>query len=62
MEHFQIRTDLALEATESIRKQNAEHMSGVMIEEYDAMEDVHISKVRITSKNAAKNMGKPMGT
>ena len=29
---------------------------------YDTMEDVHISKVVILSKNAAKSMGKPMGT
>lgn len=62
MQQFQIRTDLALEATESVRKQDAGHIHGVLLEEYDVMEDVHISKVVITSKNAAKNMGKPMGT
>lgn len=62
MEQFQIRTDLALEATESVKKQEAGQMSGVSIEEYDAMEDVHISKVVILTKNAAKKMGKPMGT
>jgi spore protease len=37
-------------------------MRGVTIEEYDVLEDVHISKVVILSKNAAKNMGKPIGT
>ena len=37
-------------------------MRGVSIEEYDVMEDVHISKVVIMSKNAAKSMGKPTGT
>ena len=37
-------------------------MRGVSIDEYDTMEDVHISKVVILSKNAAKSMGKPMGT
>lgn len=62
MQQFQIRTDLALEATESVRKRDAEHMSGVSLEEYDVSEDVHISKVIITSRNAAKSMGKPMGT
>lgn len=62
MQQFQIRTDLALEATESVKKQDAGHMRGITIEEYDAMEDVHISKVVILSKNAAKSMGKPMGT
>lgn len=62
MQQFQIRTDLALEATESVRKQASGQMRGITIDEYDSMEDVHISKVVILSKNAAKNMGKPMGT
>lgn len=62
MQQFQIRTDLALEATESVRKKDASHMRGITIEEYDAMEDVHISKVSILTKNAAKAMGKPVGT
>ncbi|MBO5031356.1 MAG: GPR endopeptidase [Lachnospiraceae bacterium] len=62
MQQFQIRTDLALEATESVRKQASGQMRGISIDEYDAMEDVHISKVVILSKNAAKSMGKPMGT
>lgn len=62
MQQFQIRTDLALEATESVRKRASGQMRGVTIDEYDVMEDVHISKVVILSKNAAKSMGKPMGT
>lgn len=62
MQQFQIRTDLALEATESVRRQASGQMRGISIEEYDVMEDVHISKVVILSKNAAKSMGKPMGT
>ena len=62
MQQFQIRTDLALEATESVRKQASGQMRGITIDEYDSMEDVHISKVVILSKNAARNMGKPMGT
>ena len=62
MQQFQIRTDLALEATESVRKRASGQMRGVSIDEYDVMEDVHISKVVILSKNAAKSMGKPMGT
>ena len=62
MQQFQVRTDLALEATESVRKSEAGNLRGIAIEEYDAMEDVHISKVVILSKNAAKSMGKPMGT
>ena len=62
MQQFQIRTDLALEATESVRKQASGQMRGVSIDEYDILEDVHISKVMILSKNAEKSMGKPMGT
>lgn len=62
MQQFQIRTDLALEATESVRKRASGQMRGVSIDEYDVMEDVHISKVVILSKNAAKSMGKPVGT
>lgn len=62
MQQFQVRTDLALEATESVRKQASGQMRGISIDEYDALEDVHISKVAILTKNAAKSMGKPMGT
>ena len=62
MQQFQVRTDLALEATESVRKKSSGQMRGVSIDEYDTMEDVHISKVVIMSKNAAKSMGKPTGT
>ena len=53
---FQIRTDLALEARECIQKKDIEYTRGVLLEEYDVMEDVHISKVEIRTKNAAKNM------
>lgn len=62
MQQIQIRTDLALEATESMRKQSEGEIRGVVLEEYDCMEDVHVTRVIISSKNAAKNMGKPMGT
>ena len=62
MQQFQIRTDLALEATESVRKQASGQMRGVSIDEYDVMDDVHISKVVILSRNAARSMGKPVGT
>lgn len=62
MLQFQVRTDLALEATESVRQQDCGQMRGVSIDEYDILEDVHVSKVVIMTKNAAKSMGKPMGT
>ena len=56
MQQFQIRTDLALEATESVRKQASGQMRGISIDEYDILDDVHISKVMILSKNAAKSI------
>lgn len=62
MEHFQIRTDLALEATEGMKSKKNNDITGVEFSEYDVMEDVHITKVVITTKNAAKNLGKPVGT
>ncbi len=62
MQQIQVRTDLALEATENIRKEASGKMHGVIVEEYDCMEDVHVTRVVITSKNAAKSIGKPIGT
>lgn len=62
MQQFQIRTDLALEATETIKEKETGEIRGVNMEEYDVLEDVHVTKVEITSKNAAKNLGKPVGT
>lgn len=62
MSCFQVRTDLALEARESIGK-TEEDLRGVSVEEYDHEEiQVHITKVVISSKNGAKAMNKPMGS
>lgn len=61
MEHFQVRTDLALEARESIKGEN-EEIRGVTVEEYDCEDsDIHMTKVVIETKNGAKEMGKPIG-
>lgn len=61
MSCFQVRTDLALEARESIGK-SEEELRGIAVEEYDREEiQVHITKVVISSKNGAKAMHKPMG-
>ena len=62
MSWFQVRTDLALEARESIDgKENEIH--GVEVEEdYDKENDVHITTVIIETKNGSRAMGKPMGT
>ena len=56
-----VRTDLALEARESI-EDKAEGLHGVEVEErYDEENDVHITKVIVKTKNGAKMLGKPMG-
>ena len=61
MSHIQVRTDLALEAKESI-SQEEEQLRGVRVDEYrlDA-EGAIVTRVSVESKNAAKAMGKPMG-
>ena len=56
-----VRTDLALEARESI-EDKAEGLHGVEVEErYDEACDVHITKVTVETRNGAKMLGKPMG-
>lgn len=59
---FQVRTDLALEARESIDGKENEVRGIKVEEEYDEKSDVHITTVVIETKNGAKAMGKPMGT
>lgn len=62
MGNFQVRTDLALEARESISEAESE-LRGVKVEEYyREKEDVRVTKVVVDTKNAAKVMGKPIGT
>lgn len=62
MEHFPIRTDLALESKEQLEAQK-DQMRGVIFEEqYDAESNVTITKVTIETENGAKTIGKPVGT
>ncbi len=62
MNHFQVRTDLVLEARESITEGKQE-LHGVKVEEYKIQsKNIHVTKVLIESRNAAKAMGKPVGT
>lgn len=62
MSNFQVRTDLALEARESISEADGS-LRGVRVEEYCREEDdIQVTKVMIDTKNAAKVMGKPIGT
>ncbi len=60
MSCFQVRTDLALEARESIGE--AEEIRGVSVEEtYDEKNEIRVTRVIIETKNGAKAMGKPIG-
>lgn len=59
---LQVRTDLALEARETVQKPD-EEIRGVRVEEEkDTENEIYITKVMIETKNGAKIMGKPMGT
>lgn len=62
MSGFGIRTDLALEARENIGEAE-EKLHGVRVEEYEYRDsEVTVTKVMIDTKNAARIMGKPIGT
>lgn len=62
MEQVQIRTDLALEARESVSEKE-EHLHGVQVEEeYREESEIKITRVTIESKNGARLLGKAMGT
>ncbi len=62
MNGFAVRTDLALEARESILSDESK-LRGVRVEEYKKEEqNIYVTKVMIETKNASKAMGKPIGT
>lgn len=62
MSCFQVRTDLALEARESIADADGS-LHGVRVEEaYERETDIRVTRVEITTKNGARAMGKPMGS
>ena len=55
-----IRTDLALEATESF-SQGSTELRGVEVkEQYDEERDIRTTVVKITTENGAKAMGRPL--
>ena len=61
MSSFQVRTDLALEAKESVCEEES-RLHGVKVEEeYQKEEDIRITRVTVDTMNAARVMGKPMG-
>lgn len=59
---FKIRTDLALEARESVEETKREVRGVEITENYDEKTEVKVTKVMIQTKNAARDLGKPMGT
>ena len=61
MGSFQARTDLALEARESVSEADSTLRGVIMEESYDEENDIRVTRVEITTKNAAKTLGKPMG-
>ncbi|MCM1125352.1 MAG: GPR endopeptidase [Lachnospiraceae bacterium] len=61
MSSIKIRTDLALEARESM-EENAEGCRGVCVEEeYYEESEIKVTRVVIETKNGSKAMGKPVG-
>lgn len=62
MEHFPIRTDLALESRERLEADKDEMRGVTFEEEFDEKRNVTITKVRIETENGAKSIGKPIGT
>ena len=59
--YFQVRTDLALEASEQFSEEN-DALNGLSIqEEWDEHHDIYITTVTIETENCAKAIGKPAG-
>ncbi len=60
--NFEVRTDLALEASERLKTKEG-NLTGISVfEEKREDMDALITRVQIETKNAAKRMGKPVGT
>ena len=62
MSSFQVRTDLALEARESVQDTGVEIHGVIFEEEKKENAGIYVTRVTIETKNGAKAMGKPMGT
>lgn len=58
---YEIRTDLALEATERFTEENVEIRGVEISEDYDEEKDVRTTVVKITTENGARTMGRPQG-
>lgn len=57
---FNIRTDLALEATESYKKINKKEIDGIILEEKKE-KDVKITRVKVLNEEGSIKIGKPIG-
>lgn len=57
-----VRTDLALEARESIEETEGELRGVTVDEQYHEESEIRVTRVVIQTKNAAKAMNKPVGT
>lgn len=62
MSSFAVRTDLALEDRERIGDSGGEIHGVILEEEEKEKTGIHITRVKIETKNGAKIMGKPIGT
>ena len=58
---YPIRTDLALESQERLKKDQG-NMRGIRVQEEKRENGVTVSTVVIETENAAKAMGRPKGT
>lgn len=59
---YESRTDLALEASESL-KMTGQPDNGILVdEEYQQKNDIRITSVKITNEEAERAVGKPKGT
>ena len=60
MSEYSIRTDLALESQESMKKNNMD-LRGIKVYENKKKQGILVSTVSIETENAAKKMGRPKG-
>lgn len=61
VEKYSVRTDLALEEKERFESDHVEIPGVILEEEYDAVCEMRITRVKIETENGAKAMGKPAG-
>ncbi len=60
LNNYQVRTDLALERHQMAINEHGSEISGVDVEELQ-IEDIHISRLSISSEDGSKKLNKPIG-